>query len=153
MKQSSQLPLVSISWTFHEYPRIRHSVMLRTNKGPANIKMNSVPEGLNASSPKYSRLFFIFWKSVHPFFHNVAIKHRYPQNVLDCSLSHIQPALKISCKLALPCFRNVASRHRFLWQLEKKLLVCRGLNGTFPKCYRMFLVPSPTYPENFTVFL
>ena len=34
VKQSSLLPLVSISWKFHECPSIRYSVMLRTYTDP-----------------------------------------------------------------------------------------------------------------------
>ena len=33
---------------------------------------------------------------------------------------------------------------------KKSFTVHKGLKGTFPKCCRIILVPSPAYPENFT---
>ena len=68
----------------------------------------------------------------------------------DCSLSHIPPVLKISWKSIYPFFFcNAANRHGFPRKNRKRNHVCKGLYRTSPKCSRLFLVPSPTYPVTF----
>ena len=43
----------------NEYPAICISIMFETNTDPENRKMNPVFKGLNASSPKCSRLLLV----------------------------------------------------------------------------------------------
>ena len=82
MEQSSQLLLASKSWKFYEYPSTCYSVIFLTNTDPENIKINSISDGLNATSPKCSRLFLLSchspklsWESIYPFYRNVANRH------------------------------------------------------------------------------
>ena len=71
-------------------------------------------------------------------------------------LCYIQYSLKISWKSVYP-FSTMLLWCCFMIRMpststpppEKKCKnpVCKGLNGIFPKCCRMFLLPSPTYTE------
>ena len=62
-------------------------------------------------------------------------------------LSQVHPLVKLSWRYVRPFPRNVANRHG-LPQTSKQISVFKGLNGTSWKCSRLFLVPSPTFPEN-----
>ena len=74
---------------------------------------------------------------------------QHPENVPDCSLSHVQPLLKISWKSFHSFSRYVANSHGFPRTCWKRFPVFKGLNRTSRKCSRLFLVISPTGPENF----
>ena len=57
---------------------------------------------------------------------------QHPENVPACSLSHVQPLLKISWKAVHLFSSNVANIHGFSWKHRKKKPVTSGLN--FPDC-------------------
>ena len=50
-----------------------------------------------------------------------------------------------------PFSRNIANRHVFHWKTTKRSLVSKGLNITQTKFSRLFLLPCPTYPDNFII--
>ena len=66
------------------------------------------------------------------------------KTVVECSLFHARPILKISWKSV-----NVAKKHEFDPKKETNISVSKGLNVTYPKCFGLLFVSSPTNPENF----
>ena len=152
MKPSSQLLLVSKSWKFHEHSSICYSIMLVTNTDTENRKMSPVFKGLNASSPDCSSchnnpILKSSWKSIHPFYRNVAHRHatcpkwetakqtsqtrNSLNNYIWCRAWHI---MKISWKSVHSFFYNITNTHESR-KLKNRSRI-QGVNRKIPKMFQ-----------------
>ena len=163
--------IANISWKFYEHPLINFTVVLLTNT-PGASRWETVKQSRQVwnSLADYflcrARHFIkISWKSVHPFFHNITNEHGSRKYKNRRRIQGVNRNIPKMFQIA-PCVKSV-----HLWKFHENPVnrfsamlligmdysekvgkkVLNGLNGISWKCSQLFLVSSPTYPENFMI--
>ena len=163
-----------ISWKFHENPLIDLTMVLRTNT-PGVPRWDTVKQSRQVWNSLVD--YFLYhawlflknsWKSVHPFFHNIANKHGSRKYINRSRIQGVNRSMPKIFQVA-SCVMSVFSWkfhenpfNRFSAMLLRgmdcsenggKNPVFKGLYRTSWKCSQLFLVSRPTNPENFMKIL
>ena len=163
--------MANICWKFHENPLIDFTLVLLTGT-PGAPRWEIVKQSRQVWNSQANYLLCRAWrfmkissKSIYSFFHNISNKHGSKKWINQPRIQEVNRNTPKRFQIA-PCVISVRFGkfhenpfNRFSAMLltdtdssekvEKNFPMFKGLNRTPWKCSRLFIVSSPTYPENF----